>query len=111
MQRRRVQDPQHACSAARRWSARGTVAKVGLGLVTLGAALALAAPPAGAAATQSGGCSPRSGPVAVVKVDGLIDPVLADYIEDQIAAAEGQCALALVLRLDSGGAVVSGGEL
>lgn len=78
--------------------------------MTLGGALALAGPPAGAGPAQAG-CSPRSGPVAVVKVAGLIDPVLADYVEDQVAAAEAQCSLALVLRLDSGGAVVSGGDL
>jgi membrane-bound serine protease (ClpP class) len=45
--------------------------------------------------------------VSIVEVDGLIDPVLADLIDDEVAAAEEACALALVLQFDSGGAVVS----
>jgi membrane-bound serine protease (ClpP class) len=74
----------------------------------VGAALAAIGPPAGA---QQGGCTPRSGPVSVVKVDGLLDPVLVRYVHDQVRTAEGQCALALVLRLNSGGAVVSDAQL
>jgi membrane-bound serine protease (ClpP class) len=41
----------------------------------------------------------------------LVDPVLADLVHDQIAGANEACALALVLQFDSGGAVVSDGEL
>jgi membrane-bound serine protease (ClpP class) len=63
---------------------------------------------AGAQADCSGG---GGGPVAVVEVDGLIDPVLVDFIEDQVHASERACAVALVLQLDSGDAVVSDGEL
>ncbi len=47
----------------------------------------------------------------VVEVDGLLDPVLADLVHDQITDANEACALALVLQFDSGGAVVSDGEL
>ena len=47
----------------------------------------------------------------VVEVDGFVDPVLADLIHDQSAGANEACALALVLQFDSGGAVVSDGEL
>ena len=76
--------------------------------------VALAAGPAGAAGdtTAQAECAePGNGPVAVVEVDGLLDPVLVDFIEDQVHAAERACAVALVLQLDSGGAVVSDGEL
>lgn len=90
---------------------RGTVAKVAVGLVTAGATLAsaLAAGP-GPAAGQSA-CDAGSGPVAIIEVDGLLDPVLADFVEDQVVEAERICAVALVLQLDSGGAVVSDGRL
>jgi membrane-bound serine protease (ClpP class) len=81
--------------------------KLGLTLVTAGAALAALGPPGGAQAA----CEPGSGPVVVVEVDGLIDPVLADLIEDQVAEAEDACAVALVLQLDSVGSVVSDGRL
>ncbi|HEY7069163.1 MAG TPA: NfeD family protein [Acidimicrobiales bacterium] len=47
----------------------------------------------------------------VVKVEGLIDPVLANLIEDKVAAADRDCALALALQLDSGGAVLPAGQL
>jgi membrane-bound serine protease (ClpP class) len=80
-----------------------------------GAALALAAGMVALAAPSSAGaqatCEPGSGPVAVVEVDGLIDPVLVDLVEDQIDRATDTCALALVLQFDSGGAVVSGDRL
>jgi membrane-bound serine protease (ClpP class) len=81
--------------------------KLGLTLVTAGAALAALGPAGGAQAA----CEPGSGPVVVVEVDGLVDPVLADLIEDQVAEAEDACAVALVLQLDSGGSVVSDGRL
>jgi membrane-bound ClpP family serine protease len=86
-------------------------------------AVALAAGPAGAAgasggagaagdrAAQAGCAESGTGPVAVVEVDGLLDPVLVDFIEDQVHADERACAVALVLQLDSGDAVVSDGEL
>jgi membrane-bound serine protease (ClpP class) len=68
-----------------------------------------AAPASGAPAQPT--CDEGSGPVVVVEVDGLVDPVLADLIETQVARAEQDCALALVLQFDSGGAVVSEREL
>jgi len=84
------------------------LAKLGLALVTAATALVAAGPPSGA---QPACEDPSRAPVLVVEVDGLIDPVLADLVHDQIAAAEEACALALVLQFDSGGAVVSDGEL
>jgi membrane-bound serine protease (ClpP class) len=83
-------------------------------------ALVLATRPAGAtgtagsasdAAGQADCAEAGTGPVAVVEVDGLLDPVLVDFIDDQVGAAERACAVALVLQLDSGDAVVSDGEL
>jgi membrane-bound serine protease (ClpP class) len=65
--------------------------------------------PRGAGAQSA--CEAGSGPVAVVEVDGLIDPVLVDLVEDQLDRAAETCALALVLQFDSGGVVVSDGDL
>src|SRR5262245_16052421 len=116
MQRRTVQDPQRASSARNRPAVRGTVAKVGAPLATGLAALAalaalavitLVAPPAGAQPH----CDREAGPVMVVKVEGLIDPVLADLVEDKVAAADRDCALALALQLDSGGSVLPADQL
>ncbi len=45
--------------------------------------------------------------VAVIEVSGLLDKVLVDFVETQIADAEEQGALALVLQLNSSGAVVA----
>ena len=102
MQRRTVQDPQRGSSTVVGRADRGTVAKVGAALVGAAAALGQLAPAAGA----QGACEQGSGPVMVVEVDGLVDPVLAQLVEDQIAEAEDICALALVLQFDSGGSVV-----
>ncbi len=108
MHRRTVQDPQHTSSSTPHGAVRGTVAKLALALVTAGAALLALAPPGGA---QPTGCADDDSPVVVIEVDGLIDPVLADLIDDQAARAADACALALVLQFDSGGAVVSDDEL
>ncbi|MDD9370254.1 MAG: NfeD family protein [Acidimicrobiales bacterium] len=80
-----------------------------MALVTAGAGLLALAPPGGAQTA----CSDDGGDpvVVVVEVDGLIDPVLADLIDDQVGRAEEACALALVLQFDSGGSVVSDDEL
>jgi membrane-bound serine protease (ClpP class) len=96
----------------RRGHGRG-VARLGAALVAGAAALfaAGAAPPAHAASSQPACPSPGDGPAVVVEVDGLIDPVLVDLIDDQVARAEDGCALALVLQLDSGGVVVDDDEL
>ncbi|HEX5366405.1 MAG TPA: NfeD family protein, partial [Acidimicrobiales bacterium] len=76
-------------------------------LVAAVAMVAGLAAPAGAGE----GCAARSGPVDVVEADGLVDPVLADMILDQVDQASESCALALVLQFDSGGAVVDDGAL
>ena len=76
---------------------------MGLASVTVGTALLALATPSAATAQQGEG----DGYVAVVEVSGLLDAVLVDFVETQIAEAEEAGALALVLQLNSSGAVVS----
>ncbi len=90
---------------------RGTVAKLAVGLVTAAATLAAALAAGLAPATSQSTCEAGSGPVAIIEVDGLLDPVLTDFVEDQVGEAEKICAVAFVLQLDSGGAVVSDSRL
>ena len=45
--------------------------------------------------------------VPIIKVSGLIDPVLADYIERSITAAENDHVVYLVMQFNSGGSVLS----
>ncbi len=72
-------------------------------LAHLALLLGLAAHPAGAAVAQE----PEAGHVAVIEVSGLLDRVLVDFVRTEIADAERDGALALVLQLNSGGAVVA----
>jgi membrane-bound serine protease (ClpP class) len=90
---------------------RGTVAKAAMALVTAGATLATALAAGLAPAASQSTCDAGTGPVAIIEVDGLLDPVLTDFVEDQVGEAEEICAVALVLQFDSGGAVVSDGRL
>src|SRR5918996_1675545 len=116
MHRRTVQDPLRASSTRSRSAVRRTVvpwraralAKLVALLVMTGVTVGAAADAAAAQADCEGA---GTGTVAVVEVDGLLDPVLVDFVEDQVHAAERACAVALVLQLDSGGAVVSDGDL
>jgi membrane-bound serine protease (ClpP class) len=64
-------------------------------------ALVAAAAPAHAQAREDGGF------VEVVEVSGLLDPVLVDFVEETVERAEREGAVALVLQLNSSGAVVS----
>jgi membrane-bound serine protease (ClpP class) len=49
----------------------------------------------------------RDETVRILKVSGLIDPVMASFIEEEVASADGSDVVALVLQLNSEGAVVS----
>jgi membrane-bound serine protease (ClpP class) len=49
--------------------------------------------------------------VSVIEVSGLLDRVLVDFVETQLADAEHDGAVALVLQLNSKGAVVDQGRL
>ncbi|MEO7428435.1 MAG: NfeD family protein [Acidimicrobiales bacterium] len=76
------------------------------------AALALVvASPAEAGPAQDVAPAAAPGYVSVIEVSGLLDRVLVDFIETQIATAEDQGAIALVLQLNSTGAVVADGRL
>lgn len=63
--------------------------------------------PAGAVPAKDAPAPPPRGYVSVIEVSGLLDRVLVDFIETQITKAEDQGAIALVLQLNSGGAVVA----
>src|SRR3954454_18434569 len=80
----------------------------------LGALLGLAAP-AGARGSDAGqrhrAAADDDGRVSVVKVEGLIDPVLADFIDKSISDGERNRVVAVVLQMDSPGAVVSDARL
>jgi membrane-bound serine protease (ClpP class) len=73
-------------------------------LLATGAAVAGLGGTGGPAAAQASGCSAEDGFVAVVQVSGRLDPVLVDFVEDEIRATEGTCAVAVVLQMNSGGA-------
>ena len=101
---------------------RGTVARFAVALATTAIGVGFAiANPAGAApdatattgtaaARAQEGCG--DGVVNVVEVDGLLDTVLADFVADEVAAAnDDDCVRAVVLQLDTGGSTVSDGRM
>jgi membrane-bound serine protease (ClpP class) len=67
--------------------------------------------PAGGAAAAPGQSPDRVSTVDVVKVDGLLDPVLTTFVAQTIDQANAEGAVAVVLQVDSAGAVVSDAEL
>lgn len=64
--------------------------------------LLLAAPGAGAQTTAP------TRHVDVIEVNGLVDPVMADFVTDAVTGAEDSGALALVIQVDSGDGVLEG---
>jgi membrane-bound serine protease (ClpP class) len=92
MPRRTEQDPRSK-----------TLPRAAVVLVLAAVLLGLVARPAEAEAT--GASDP--GVVNVIEVSGLLDRVLVDFIDAQISDAEAAGALALVLQLNSAGAVVA----
>ncbi len=79
-----------------------------MAVLALAIALVLLAP----GMAQAGDADPRQNDVVtVVEVSGLIDPVIADFIETSIADANEQGVVAIVLQLNSSGAVVSDDRL
>ena len=101
---------------------RGTVARFAVALATTAIGVGFAiANPAGAApdatATTGAAAAPAQegcgdGVVNVVEVDGLLDTVLADFVADEVAAAnDDDCVRAVVLQLDTGGSTVSDGRM
>lgn len=76
-------------------------------LALLAALAVLLASPAAAAPAQDGDTRPRTGYVSVIEVSGLLDRVLVDFVQTEIDEAASRGAVALVLQLNSSGAVVS----
>ena len=79
---------------------------LGTALVAVGILVGLAAP-AGAAPVAPSQEGDDAGRVSVIKAEGLIDPVLADFIEQSVIEGEEAGVIAVVVQLDSGGSVVS----
>lgn len=78
-------------------------------LAALGLALLspLGTPSAGAASTVEGGyAQARTDYVSVIEVSGLLDRVLVDFVDSQLTKAQEGGATALILQLNSKGAVV-----
>jgi membrane-bound serine protease (ClpP class) len=75
-----------------------------IGLFGAAGALALAAPSNRAHAAEDP--VPAPGSVDVLQVSGLIDPIVVDAIDEAIARADADGAQALVLQINSRGAVV-----
>lgn len=82
-----------------------------LGAVLLGFALLLVASPAASARGAAEADDVPPGRAGVVKVSGLLDPVLVDFVSQAIEEAEAQDALSVTLQLNSAGAVVSDAEI
>ncbi|MBX3314258.1 MAG: hypothetical protein KF906_08045 [Actinobacteria bacterium] len=87
---------------------------LGLIFAVAGALLALAAPAGAqqpttttAASDADGGSSTDPGRVSVIKVQGLLDPVLADFIERSVRDGAEASVVAVVLQVDSSGSVVT----
>jgi membrane-bound serine protease (ClpP class) len=82
---------------------------VALGLLgSAGSAMAQEAPSPEARVTSGAtAIADDAGFVSIIKVSGLIDPVLADFISSSITKAESEGALSLVLQVNSTGVVVS----
>jgi membrane-bound serine protease (ClpP class) len=82
---------------------------VGLLIVALGALLAVL--PQSAGAQDDGGqetdATSRAGFVDVIKVDGLLDPIMVNFIEESIAQADRDDARWLVMQANTTGSVVS----
>ncbi len=72
----------------------------------VGGVVALGVAPAVAGAQDDGDPPGRRGVVDVIEVDGYLDPVLVDFVEQAIDDAERIDATALVLQLDSPGVLV-----
>jgi membrane-bound serine protease (ClpP class) len=79
------------------------------GLLGAAGALALAAPSGRAHAADDP--APAPGSVDVLQVSGLIDPIVVDAIDEAIERADADGAQALVLQINSRGAVVGRDEV
>jgi len=79
-------------------------------LATFGVVLALAGPVSARPDRPTQETTDRSvdaGRVSIIKAEGLIDPVLADFIDRSISEGEDAGVVAVVIQLDSADAVIS----
>jgi membrane-bound serine protease (ClpP class) len=83
------------------------VRKLLTGLMAALALLSVAAPAAASAPDEPAADEPSVGPVDVFQVSGLFDAIVIDSIGDAIDRADSKGSQALVLQVDSRGAVVS----
>jgi membrane-bound serine protease (ClpP class) len=84
-----------------------------VGAALLGLALLLVAAPAASArgTAHAADDDVPAGRANIVKVSGLLDPVLVDFVSGAIEDAEAQDALSVTLQLNSAGAVVSDADI
>lgn len=87
---------------------------LGLIFAVVGALVALAAPAGAqqptattAASDVESGMSDDPGRVSVIKVQGLLDPVLADFVARSVRDGADAGVVAVVLQVDSSGSVIS----
>ncbi|OWY58586.1 hypothetical protein B7486_79170, partial [cyanobacterium TDX16] len=83
---------------------------VGVGVGLLGPLGSFGGPAAGAQEAQQDESS-DAGYVQVIEVSGLLDPVLVQFVEEQIDAADRGGATALILQMNSTGAVVDDADV
>lgn len=74
--------------------------------VVMGGFSALAGPAAARSGSVAQGSSGDAGRVSIIKVEGLIDPVMASFIDRSISEGEAAGVVAVVLQMDSSGSVV-----
>lgn len=83
---------------------------LGVALITLAVVLGGFSALAGPAAARPGSVAQESsgdaGRVSIIKVEGLIDPVMASFIDRSISEGEAAGVVAVVLQMDSSGSVV-----
>lgn len=75
--------------------------------VALGTVLALANPVAARPRAPQQSSADDPGRVSIIKVEGLIDPVMADFIDHSISDGEAANVVAVVLQMDSSDSIVS----
>lgn len=88
---------------------------LGVALATLAVVMGSFSALAGPAAARSGSTAQEgsgdAGRVSIIKVEGLIDPVMAEFIDRSITEGEAAGVVAVVLQMDSSGSVVDDARL
>ena len=85
--------------------------RLAIGLLSAAAGLGLLDAAGGATAHAQDPPDTASGPVDVLQVSGLLDPIVVDAIDDAIERSVGDGAQALVLQVNTRGAVVGRDEI